>query len=128
MKMLSMNESHAYATATSEPLPFDQAIITTDRVGVVRSCCPQCEKIVGHKATELVGRHISILIPKLGDLELMLGDEINPRLRYQSRCAIPFQARQRDGASFAIELIFRRLHDAAGIQLMIRNLGRRAEA
>lgn len=92
--------------------------------GLIQGCCPACEKIFGYRQTELLGRHVSVLLPKLEGVELVKQNEINPRLKYLCHCAIPFLAKRRDGRNFAGEVFFNRLNRGeTGLQIIVRNLG-----
>jgi PAS domain S-box-containing protein len=90
-------------------IPKDLAMIALDDRGVILNCCSTCEQVFGYRQDELGGRHVSTLLPHLEDTELVLEDRINARLAFLCRCAMPFQARRRDGRLFSIELFINRL-------------------
>jgi PAS domain S-box-containing protein len=92
--------------------------------GVIQDCSSACERIFGYKQAELLGRHVSLLLPKLEGIQLICHNEINPRLKYLCHCAIPFLAKRRDGKIFAGEVFFNRLnYEKLGLQVIVRNLG-----
>ena len=65
-----------------------------------------------------------MLLPKLEGIALVVGKEINPRLKYLCHCAIPFLARRCDGEYFAGEVFFNSLHNTDhDLQVIVRNLG-----
>ena len=100
------------------------ATIDLNNDGLIQGCSTACEKLFGYLQADLLGRHVSVLLPKLEGMELVIRDEINPRLRYLSHCAIPFLARKSDGKSFAGEVFFNRLYGGDfGLQLIVRKLG-----
>ena len=100
------------------------ATIDLNNDGLIQGCSAACEKLFGYLQADLLGRHVSVLLPKLGGMELVIRNEINPRLRYLSHCAIPFLARKSDGKSFAGEVFFNRLYGGDfGLQLIVRKLG-----
>lgn len=100
------------------------ATIDLDDDGLIQGCSSACEKLFGYLQDELLGLHVSVLLPKLAGLELVIRNEINPRLRYLSHCAIPFLAKCHDGKNFAGEVFFNRLYGMdAGLQLIVRKLG-----
>lgn len=107
--------------------PLDQTIMATidlNMEGLILGCSSTCEKLFGYLEADLMGRHVSLLLPKLEGVELIIRNEINPRLRYLSHCAAPFLARKSDGGNFSGEIFFNRLYgDDCGLQLIVRKLG-----
>lgn len=102
----------------------DLATIALTDDGLIKSCSSACESLFGYRHAELLGRHVSLLLPKLDGVALVISNEINPRLKYLCHCAIPFLARRRDGETFAGEVFFNRLYSSElGLQLIVRNLG-----
>lgn len=100
------------------------ATIALDDEGLIQTCSSSCEKLFGYPVTELLGHHVSLLLPKLEGVALVTGNEVNPRLKYLCHCAIPFLARRRDGRIFAGEVFFNRLNSTQpGLRVMVRNLG-----
>jgi PAS domain S-box len=100
------------------------ATIALDDEGLIQTCSSACEKLFGYPITELLGHHVSLLLPKLEGVALIVSNDINPRLKYLCHCAIPFLARRRDGRIFAGDVFFNRLHSAQpGLQVIVRNLG-----
>jgi hypothetical protein len=79
--------------------------------------------VFGYLRAELLGRHVSLLVPKLEGTELVKRNQINPRLAYLCHCAIPFRTRRRDGNSFASQLFIHRFDGATpGVRMIIRGL------
>jgi PAS domain S-box-containing protein len=104
--------------------PPEMATIALDDQGLIQDCSSACEQVLGYLRTELLGRHVSMLVPKLEGIELVKQNQINPRLAYLCHCAIPFRARRRDGNSFASQLFINRLDGAKpGLRMIIRGLG-----
>ena len=102
----------------------NMATIALDDDGLIKTCSSSCEKLFGYPRTELLGHHVSLLLPKLEGVALVISNEVNPRLKYLCHCAIPFLARRRDGRMFAGEVFFNRLYSAgSGLQVIVRNLG-----
>jgi hypothetical protein len=60
-------------------------------------------------------------LPELADTELVLEDRINARLAFLCHCAIPFQARRRDGNCFTSELFINRLN-RENVVMLVRSL------
>jgi PAS domain S-box-containing protein len=89
--------------------------------GVIQYCSPDCEQVFGYRTDELAGHHVSTLLPELQGTELVMEDRINARLAFLCHCAIPFQARRRDGAYFRSELFINRLNQQ-NVVMLVRNL------
>lgn len=104
---------------TPEPGSIDLAVLTLDDEGVIQHCSETCEQVFGYQQDELAGRHVSALIPKLDAAELVEGDRINARLAFFCHCAIPFQARHRDGRCFPSELFINRL-GSHNVRVLVR--------
>lgn len=101
------------------------AMIATDDAGHIKDCSRGCEDIFGYRQHELSGRHVSTLLPQLADTELVQEDRVHPRLAFLCRCAMPFDARHRDGRRFSSELFINRL-DRHNIVVLVRKLERAA--
>jgi PAS domain S-box-containing protein len=103
--------------------PAEAATITLDDEGLIQDCSSTCEQAFGYPRAELLGRHVSLLVPKLEGTELVKQNHINSRLAFLCHCAIPFRARRRDGSSFASQLFFNRLdNNKFGLRMIIRGL------
>jgi len=100
---------------------IDLATLTLDDLGVIRDCSRACEPVFGYRPDELIGRHISVLLPQLPDADLVQEGRINSRLAFLCHCAFAFQARRRDGRFFASELFINRL-DTHNVVVLVRNL------
>ena len=99
----------------------DLATLILDDLGVILDCSRACEPVFGYLQEALVGRHISVLLPQLANTDLVQEGRINSRLAFLCHCAFAFQARRRDGESFAGELFINRL-DAHNVVVLVRNL------
>jgi PAS domain S-box-containing protein len=101
----------------------EAATIFLNEQGLIQDCNSTCEQLFGYPRTALLGRHISLLVPKLKHTELVKQSKINPRLAYLCHCAIPFRTRRRDGGSFASQLFIHRLDGAKpGVRMIIRGV------
>lgn len=122
----NMHVAAATVDATVGPTeigPPDAATIALDDKGLIRDCCSTCEQVFGYLRSELLGRHISLLVPKLEGTELVKRNQINARLAYLCHCAIPFKTKRRDGNSFASQLFLHRQDGARpGVRMIIRGL------
>jgi PAS domain S-box-containing protein len=101
--------------------PFNLAMLALNDMGIIQHCSQTCEQVFGYRQYELEGRHVSTLLPELADTELVLEDRINSRLAFFCHCAIPFQARRRDGNIFTSELFINRLC-SQNVVVLVRSL------
>lgn len=97
------------------------AVIALDDTGEISDCSRGCEEIFGYHPDELAGRHVSTLLPQLGGTELVLDDRVHPRLAFLCHCAMPFEARHRNGTRFDSELFINRL-DRHKVVMLVRSL------
>jgi PAS domain S-box-containing protein len=97
------------------------AVLTLDDLGVIRDCSRDCEQVFGYAPEELVGCHVSTLLPQLPYTGLVQDGRINSRLAHLCHCAVAFQARHRDGRYFASELFINRL-DSHNVVVLVRRL------
>jgi PAS domain S-box-containing protein len=100
---------------------IDLATLTLDDLGVIRDCSRACEPVFGYRPDELIGLHISVLLPQLPDADLVQEGRINARLAFLCHCAFAFQARCRDGRIFSSEVFINRL-DTHNVVVLVRNL------
>lgn len=120
---LQLKTSHPHSPAPSgiSGLRAIDLALTLDDLGVIRDCSRACEPVFGYRPDELIGRHISVLLPQLPDADLVQEGRINSRLAFLCHCAFVFQARCRDGRFFASELFINRL-DTHNVVVLVRNL------
>jgi PAS domain S-box-containing protein len=100
----------------------DVAALTLDDRGMVCDCNRAGEALFRYSRSELVWRHVSMVLPQLAGLEMMANGEPNPRLRFLCRIGRQFQAVTHDGRRFASEL-FLSLLDSKGhgrLSLIVR--------
>lgn len=96
------------------------AMLARDERGVIMECGKACEQVFGYGRDELAGRHVSTRLPQLQDTERVQEDRINSRLAFLCRCAMPFQARHRDGQCFPSALFINRLGSQRVVVLVRR--------
>jgi len=82
----------------------DMAALTLDERGMICDCDPAAEALFKCRRSELVWRHVSLLLPQLAEFELMPNGQANPRLRFLCHIGQRFQAVAQDGEHFASEL------------------------
>lgn len=95
------------------------AVLTLDDTGMIRDCNRAGEALFKYRRSELVWRHVSILLPQLADMKLMQDGQPNPRLRFLCRVGRRFQAVTHDMEHFASELFFNVLEKAGRKQLLL---------
>ena len=104
--------------------PPDLATLLLNDAGLIEDCNPACETAFGYPKHDLCNHHVSLLLPKFEGIELVNDGQIDPRLRFLCRCAVPFLARRRDGTKFASEVFLSHINgDAASVRMIVRNLG-----
>ena len=114
-------QSTHFSSSPPELESIDLAMIALNDKGVIQACSPTCEQSFGYRSDELVGHHVSTLLPDLIDTELVTEDRINARIAFLCHCAISFKARRRDGNCFTSELFINRL-GVQNVVVLIRNL------
>jgi PAS domain-containing protein len=65
--------------------------LVLNELGMICDWNSQFRDWLGYRRSDLVFRHISILLPKLAEMKLMCGRQINPRLRFLFRIGYQFQ-------------------------------------
>lgn len=100
----------------------DIAALTLDERGMIRDCSRGAELLFRCRRSELVWRHVSVVLPQLAELELMPNGQPNPRLRFLCRIGRQIEAVTHDGERFASDLFFNVL-DSTGqdrLRLIVR--------
>lgn len=109
------------------PRHTELVVLSLDDQGVIHDCSAACHKVFGFLAVELVGCHVSTLLPQLPAAELVQDGRIDARLAYLCHCGFLFQARHRNGHRFGIELFINRL-DHHNVAVLVRRLDAHAPA
>lgn len=117
----SLSQHSGHASAMPAQAPTELVVLSLDDQGVIRDCSAACQKVFGFPAVELIGCHVSTLLPQLPATELVRDGRIDTRLAYLCHCGFPFQARHRSGQGFGIELFINRL-DHHNIAVLVRRL------
>lgn len=119
-----MHASQAQLAATSVDRPgsstgiavdaWDKlAVLTLDGRGMICDCNCAGEALFGYLLSELVWRHVSMLLPQLAELELIQDGRPNAHLRFLCRIGQPFQAVTQNRECFTGQL-FLNILDAKG--------------
>jgi len=97
----------------------DLAVLTLDDRGMICDCDRASETLFRYRRSELVWKHVSVLLPQLAGLELMPNGQPNPRLRFLCRIGRHFQVVTQDGEHFASELLLNVLDNMGRNRLLL---------
>ncbi len=81
------------------------ALLTVDDSGMVCHCDGATELLFDYRCTELVGQHVSLVLPELKESELMRDGQVSPRLRFLAHIGHAFKVVARNGQVFPGDLI-----------------------
>ncbi len=103
-------------TAPKEPLtPLDIDLgkptcgrFVLENDGTISSCDAGCETLFAASEHALVGKHISVLVPKLATSP-RAEHWLNPNIVFLSHCEMPFRTKRLDGTPFISALYFYRI-------------------
>lgn len=82
----------------------DVAALMLDERGMILDCSKSAEELLGYLRSELVWRHVSLLVPHFENNTMILNGKVNPRIRYLCHCGHLFKVRDRQGQSFLSEI------------------------
>lgn len=102
-------------------LPFGahDAVLSLNEDGVIVEATSTAEALFGYGVSgELVGRHISFLLPELARFPLLRNAVVNPRLAFLCHCGKRFTAARREGWAFFAELFINKVEGRHGPVLM----------
>ncbi len=101
---------------------LDLATILLDEHGFICDSDRVCEALFGYGCTEMVSRHVSVVLPQLTNVQLLYDGAPNPKLRYLCRIGVQFQGLGRDGERFSCDLFLNRLHSRGlpPLRLLVR--------
>lgn len=88
------------------------AAVTLDESGTIVDFDGSVEAIFGYRPETLLGRDVSLLIPKLHDIPPMTDGAVNSLLSYLCQIGAPFQVRRQDGSTFDGRLLVLDLSNA----------------
>ena len=111
--------STARSRVTDSFIVEDVASLTLDDHGLVCDCNRAGEALFKYRRSELVWKHVSMLLPQLVDFELMQNGQPNPQLRFLCRIGRYFQAVPKEGAHFPSELFLNRLNNKGKSRLSL---------
>ena len=102
------------------------AILTLDEDGFIREGSPEVESLFGYRISEVIGRHVSFLLPELARIPLLRAGAVNPRLAFLCHCGKRFAAARREGYAFFAELFVNTVEGRGQgpLRVMVREAGR----
>ena len=103
-------------TTTAE---CDPPALMVDERGIICDCNRAIESLFGYRRSEVVWRHISMLLPQMHDIELMLQGHVNPKLQFLCRIGKPFAALARSGECFDSTLFLNDLGNPGSPRLRV---------
>lgn len=84
----------------------ETATLTLYDNGIIRTCSQAGRELLDCSPSELIGQHITRLLPQLADIKLVYGKRANPYLRFLSRMGHRFEVVKMNGTNFVGELFF----------------------
>jgi len=98
------------------------AILTLDEDGFIREGSPEVETLFGYRSSEVIGRHVSCLLPELARIPLLRAGAVNPRLAFLCHCGKRFVAARREGWAFFAELFVNKVEGRGQgpLRIMVR--------
>jgi len=110
MDEMALTNAEGYLTAIVEA--SDDAILSKDLNGIIRSCNPATERVLGYSPAELIGQSVRVLIPPDRQAE---EDDILARLRRGKRITHFETVRlAKGGRPIDVSLTISPVHDASG--------------
>lgn len=100
----------------------DPAVLLLDGDARVLSCSARAERLFGYRHEELVGSHVSRVLPEFAQADLLPDGRLNPRVAFLCHCGRHFRALRSDGSTFAGELHFvTDLPAGRGVRMLVRD-------
>ena len=120
--MRGLSAAATHVAAQCEAAADHVAGLLLDEHGIVRDCDSASEILFGHRRSEMVAQHVSMLLPQLADIELLSDGQPNSKLRYHCHIGVRYQMRKRSGESIPCELFLNRLHNPGSppLRLIVR--------
>lgn len=75
-----------------------------DEHGHILECCESVPMRFGYTDKELKGHPISLVLPRLAELQLMRNGSVNPRLYFLSHLGVAFQLIDREGQAHSCQM------------------------
>lgn len=99
-------------TGNSTGVEDDIVVLTLNDKGMIRECSKTSWNLLGCPSSQLIWKHISLLLPQLVGVQLMNGKKLNPRLCFLSRIGHHFEVTCPDGIQLASEIFFNNIESS----------------
>lgn len=98
------------------------AILVSNEFGLIRHCNRYCGLLLGRSPASLISEPVSQVLPKLGEIDLISNNRINPYLKFLARIGHQFEAMGARGIHFKCELflVFKTEQEVNYLQIVIR--------
>ncbi|TCJ12975.1 PAS domain S-box protein [Parasulfuritortus cantonensis] len=95
--------------------------VTLDARGVILDCDAPCERLFGYVRDQIIGRHLSMLLPELANIDLFQNGHLNDKLHFFCHIGRRFLVLHRDGARLAGRLFLTMIgsDDAPGLRVVV---------
>ncbi len=115
------NETHGVIERTKSSLKQKNsfAALILSEEGVIQDCSKEGAKLLGYIPENLINLHISKLLPKLVEIELLKAQRINPYLRFLSRIGHQFELIEMNGKRSVGQIFFSDIDNEEGHQLVV---------
>ncbi len=87
--------------------------------GIIQDCSKEGARLLGYMPENLIKLHITKLLPKLLEIDLLKAHQINPYLRFLSRIGHRFELIEMNGNRMIGQLFFSDLENEGGHQLVV---------
>jgi hypothetical protein len=118
---LRANPAHVSRLSTDtvgkyDPLP---STLWVNEDGFVLDCCAHTEEVFGFWRDELLGKHISMLLPDLKNISMIDERGVSPALAFLCQCVTPFCGVNRAGIGSAYSIVPHLISTSIGRGLML---------
>ncbi len=90
------------------------AVLSLDERGMICDCSAAVAEVSGYLPGELLGRHVSFLLPGLPESILVEGGQINPRISFLCHCEHLFHIKDSNGRMLPSQLHLFELNNPNG--------------
>jgi len=95
------------------------AVLILSEDGVIQDCSKEGAKLLGYIPNNLIKLHISKLLPKLLEIDLLKAQRINPYLRFLSRIGHQFELVEMNGKRSVGQIFLSDIDNEDGHQLVV---------
>lgn len=88
------------------PVEHERMILTVNSNGMIAECNRAGAKLLGCLPSELIWQPLSKLLPKLQNIDLLQGQNVNPYLNFLSRAGYLFELHSQQGVQLVCRVFF----------------------